>query len=166
MLADLGHESPMEHAYFTFGIEGVSRSLLAQLTRHRIASYSVKSQRYVEEGQFAYIIPPEIEKNEEAKKLFIKTMEEDQAVYDRLTEILKEQHLRANLASGMDEKESERAAGKAAIEAARFVLPNACETKIVMSINARSLMNFFHKRCCQRAQWEIRELRRPDAGPG
>lgn len=158
MLSDLGHESPMEHAYFTFGIEGVSRVLLAQLTRHRIASYSVKSQRYVEEGQFSYIVPPEIEKNDEAKELFIKAMEDDQIVYDKLTELLHEQHKKAMLSAGMDEKEADRAAGKAAIEDARFVLPNACETKIVMSINARSLMNFFHQRCCQRAQWEIREL--------
>jgi thymidylate synthase (FAD) len=158
MLADLGHESPMEHTSFTFGIEGVSRALLAQLTRHRIASYSVKSQRYVEEGQFSYIIPPEIEKNAEAKELFIKTMEENQAAYDRLTDLLKRQHLIVFIDAGMDEKKAKRAAEKAAIEDARFVLPNACETKIVMSINARSLINFFHKRCCQRAQWEIREL--------
>ena len=67
MLAEIGHESPIEHASFTFGIEGVSRALLAQITRHRIASYSVKSQRYVKEGMFEFITPPEIEQNEKAK---------------------------------------------------------------------------------------------------
>ena len=68
-LISMGHESPIEHITFTFGVEGVSRSLLAQLTRHRIASYSVKSQRYVEENGFSYIVPPEIEKNEKASEI-------------------------------------------------------------------------------------------------
>ena len=83
MLMDMGHESPIEHVSFTFGIEGVSRSLLAQITRHRIASYSVKSQRYVKEGQFEYIIPPEIESDPEAKKVYIRAMEDDQKTYNQ-----------------------------------------------------------------------------------
>ena len=158
MLAEIGHESPIEHASFTFGVEGVSRSLLAQLTRHRMASYSVQSQRYVREKMFDYVLPPEIEAIPEAAAEYRQAMEEDQAHYDRLTAILKDKHLKDMLDSGMDEKEANRAAEKKAIEDARFVLPNACATKLIMTMNARSLMNFFHHRCCNRAQWEIREL--------
>ena len=158
MLADIGHESPIEHASFTFGIEGVSRALLAQLTRHRMASYSVQSQRYVSEKMFEYVLPPEIAAIPEAAAEYKKAMEEDQAHYDRLTAILKEKHLADKLANGMEEKAATRAAEKQAIEDARFVLPNACTTKIMMTMNARSLHNFFRHRCCNRAQWEIRDL--------
>ena len=158
MLSEIGHESPIEHASFTFGIEGVSRSLLAQLTRHRMASYSVQSQRYVMADQFEYVLPPEIAAIPEAAEEYRRAMEEDQAHYDKLTAILKEKHLKANLEAGMPEKAAERAAEKQAIEDARFVLPNACATKIMMTMNARSLHNFFKHRCCNRAQWEIREL--------
>ena len=149
-LMDLGHESPTEHVTFTFGIEGVSRALLAQITRHRIASYSVKSQRYVTEGQFQYIVPPAIKEDKKACEIYVNTMESLQKQYDELTDILKKKH--------MDEGMAEKAAEKMAIEDARFVLPNACETKIVMTFNARSLMNMFHHRCCERAQWEIRAM--------
>ena len=91
ILMDLGHESPIEHVYFTFAVEGVSRVLTHQLVRHRIGcSYSQQSQRYVKLDQFEYIIPPQIEKIEEAKNIFIKAMEEDQKHYDRITEILYE----------------------------------------------------------------------------
>ena len=158
MLAEIGHESPIEHASFTFGIEGVSRSLLAQITRHRLASYSVQSQRYVKESMFEFVLPPEIEAMPEAKEEFLRAMEEDQRHYDRLTEILTERHIPEFLAQGKPEKETRRLASKKAIEDARFVLPNACATKMVCTMNARSLMNFFTHRCCNRAQWEIREL--------
>ena len=158
MLSEIGHESPIEHASFTFGIEGVSRSLLAQITRHRMASFSVKSQRYVREGSFAYVTPPEIAENAEAKALYDDLMAEDQKRYDRLTEILKEKHKQAFLAEGKDETTADRMAEKKAIEDARFVLPNACETQMVMTMNARSLMNFFKIRCCRRAQWEIQDV--------
>jgi len=158
MLSDIGHESPTEHASFTFGIEGVSRSLLAQLTRHRMASYSVQSQRYVMANQFEYVLPPEIAAIPEAADEYRRAMEEDQAHYDKLTAILKEKHLADKLQAGMPEKEAARAAEKQAIEDARFVLPNACTTKIIMTMNVRSLRNFFHLRCCNRAQWEIRAL--------
>ena len=87
-LADLGHESPIEHASFTFAVEGVSRSLLAQLTRHRLASYSVQSQRYVKLDDFNYVLPPAIEADPEAKTLFLETMERDAEAYTRLTERL------------------------------------------------------------------------------
>ena len=160
MLAEIGHESPIEHASFTFGIEGVSRSLLAQITRHRIASFSVQSQRYVAENAFEYVLPPEIAAIPEAAEEYRRAMEEDQAHYERLTALLKEKHLRQFLKQGMEEKAAARAAEKKAIEDARFVLPNACTTKMVVTMNARSLLNFFRHRCCNRAQWEIRELAR------
>ena len=158
MLSEIGHESPIEHARFTFGIEGVSRSLLAQITRHRMASFSVKSQRYVREGSFEYVTPPEIAAEPEAKKIYDEIMAEDQERYDRLAAILKEKHIKAFMAEGKDEKTAARLAEKKAIEDARFVLPNACETQMVMTMNARSLMNFFKVRCCRRAQWEIQDV--------
>lgn len=158
MLQSLGHDSPTEHVTFTFAIEGVSRSLLAQITRHRIASYSVKSQRYVSESMFEYITPPEIENIPEAKEIFVKSMERDMEDYNRLTEILEKKHYDEMIKNGCDEKEALRASKKKAIEDARFVLPNACETKMVVTMNVRSLKNFFNHRSCERAQWEIREL--------
>jgi thymidylate synthase (FAD) len=158
MIAQLGHSSIMEHASFTFGIEGVSRSLLAQITRHRIASFSVQSQRYVRENMFEYVMPPQIEADEAAKAEFIKAMEEDQRHYEKITEILKQKHKAGYIKEGMTEKAADSAAEKQAIEDARFVLPNACTTKIMMTMNCRSLQNFFSLRCCNRAQWEIRAL--------
>ena len=158
LLGDLGHESPVEHASFTFGIEGVSRALLAQITRHRIASFSVQSQRYVEKSGFEYITPPEIADIPEAHELFVKEMEHDAEVYSKLRELLIEKHTKTFIEEGMDEKTALAAAGKKANEDARFVLPNACDTRIIMTMNTRSLFNFFRLRCCNRAQWEIREL--------
>ena len=158
MLAEIGHESPIEHASFTFGIEGVSRALLAQITRHRIASFSVQSQRYVKEKCFEYVTPPEIAEVPEALEIFEQAMRNDQEQYEKLTDILKEKHLKQMLENGMEEKAANRAAEKKAIEDARFVLPNACDTKMIVTMNARSLQNFFRHRCCNRAQWEIREV--------
>ncbi len=157
-LMSMGHESPIEHISFTFGIEGVSRSLLAQFTRHRIASYSVKSQRYVSEGKFEFILPPEIECIPEAKAEFLRAMDEDLKSYNKLADILYKKHFKAMTDSGMDEKSAKTQAEKKAIEDARYVLPNACETKMIVTMNARSLINFFNHRCCERAQWEIRDL--------
>lgn len=133
-LTDLGHQSPLEHCTFTFGIEGVSRVLLAQLTRHRIASYSVKSQRYVKEEQFEYITPPEIKRIGDCYDVYEQLMRYCQSAYDHMIE------------RGVP------------AEDARFVLPNACETKIIMTMNIRSLLHFFELRCCNRAQWEIRQM--------
>lgn len=135
MLSGLGHESPMEHMNFTFGIENVSRSLLAQITRHRHASFSVQSQRYVKEMDFEFITPPQIEENAAAKQLYLRTMKDIASSYNSLADNLK----KANIESGMEE----RAAEKKAIEDARYVLPNACTTKMIVTMNARSLMNFF-----------------------
>jgi len=135
MLADLGHESPFEHVSFTFGIEGVSRTLTHQLVRHRIASYSQKSQRYVKEHDFEVIMPPSIAVCEEAAKEFLKVKDSIQKLYDTL---VKKYNVPA--------------------EDARYILPNATETSIIVTMNARSLFNFFNHRCCMRAQWEIRAL--------
>lgn len=150
MLSSLGHESPMEHMTFTFGIENVSRALLAQITRHRMASFSVQSQRYVKETDFEFIVPPAIAEDKAASDKYMQTMADIARSYNELADILKTRYIN----EGMDA----RAAEKKAIEDARFVLPNACTTKMIVTMNARSLLNFFKLRCCSRAQWEIREL--------
>ena len=142
MLSDLGHASPIEHASFTFGIEG----------------FSVQSQRYVRLDDFRYVIPPEIEAIPEAKEAFIASMNEDAKRYLDLVQKLEDGHTARLMAEGMPEKQARAKASKQANEDARFVLPNACETKMVVTMNARSLQNFFHLRCCNRAQWEIRAL--------
>lgn len=146
-LLDSGHLSPIEHASFTFGVEGVSRSLLAQITRHRIASFSVKSQRYVSEasaakeaGDFGYIIPPRIGAlGIEYVEIFKDQMSQIQKWYDFWVEKLGN-------------------SGESTNEDARFVLPNAAETKLLVTMNARELLHFFSLRSCNRAQWEIRAL--------
>lgn len=146
MLVKIGHESPLEHISFTFGIEGVSRSLLAQLTRHRIASYSVQSQRYVKNKEIDFVTPPALE-NVPAYKCIMSTIHD---LYLDLSADLTERYIN----EGIEPKQAE----KIAIEDARYILPNACTTNIVCTFNARSLLNFFTHRCCNRAQWEIREL--------
>ena len=158
MLISIGHESPLEHVSFTFAVEGISRACSHQIVRHRIASYSQQSQRYVKLNQFEYIIPHHINEIDEARNLFIETMKKDQEAYDKLVEILFEKHYNKLIQNGKNEKEAKRSAEKQAIEDARYVFPNACETKIVFTMNVRTLMNFFTHRCCDRAQWEIRDL--------
>ncbi len=146
-LMDKEHLSPLEHACFTFAIEGVSRSLLAQITRHRIASFSVQSQRYVTEHSqknegktFDYIVPSSIEAlGKEYVDKFEKQMETIQGWYDEWCDLV-----------SVD--------GHKGQEDARFVLPNAAETKMIVTMNVRELLHFFELRCCTRAQWEIREL--------
>lgn len=134
-LAKMGHYSPFEHASFTFSISGVSRALSHQLVRHRIgASYSQKSQRYVEEQGFSYTIPNTVKKSETGILVYKEIMAEIESAYKKLIEC------------GVDKED------------ARYVLPNACQTTLVVTMNARSLRNFFSLRCCSRAQWEIREL--------
>ena len=143
-IVDMGHLSPIEHASFTFAVEGVSRALLAQITRHRIASFSVQSQRYVSQanqtGSFPYILPPSIEA----------LGPEAVAEYDRQMETMQQWYNQWQAKLG--------AKGEKSNEDARFVLPNACETRMVITMNARELMHFFSLRCCNRAQWEIRAL--------
>jgi len=132
-----GHTSTIEHAIFTFAIEGISRVTSHQLVRHRIASYSQQSQRYVKIKNiesFKYIIPPKIFSNKKLHKKFIDDMKTIYEMYSYYID-----------------------AGIPA-EDARYVLPNSCETKIVVSMNPRSLYNFFKERLCLRAQWEIRNM--------
>lgn len=158
MLVSVGHESVMEHVSFTFGIEGISRACSHQLVRHRIASYSQKSQRYVNENGFDYIIPPEIEKIPEAKAEFERAIENITKSYEKIADLLTESHKKEFEEQGVDERLAASKARKLANEDARFILPNACETKIVVTMNVRSLFNFFRHRCCNRAQWEIRAV--------
>lgn len=158
MLSDLGHESPIEHISFTFGIEGVSRSLLAQITRHRIASFSVQSQRYVKKNNFIYITPPVITESEELNRIYEKSMLDSFENYNKIADLLAEKYYDEFIKSSVSEKQARSKAEKKAIEDARFVLPNACETKMVVTMNARSLLNFFRLRCCNRAQWEIKAV--------
>jgi thymidylate synthase (FAD) len=129
----LGHYSVLEHAAFTFGIEGISRATSHQLVRHRLASYSQQSQRYVKAAdEFEYVLPPSVARKRVLKKRFTEHMEKVGRLYRELVD-----------------------AGLPA-EDARFVLPNAAATKIIATMNARELRHFFRLRCCQRAQWEIR----------
>ena len=154
-LIEMKHFSPLEHVSFTFGIEGVSRALLAQITRHRIASFSVQSQRYVDVGKtrashpddrfdrktaeidFDYVVPDTIRTlGDEAVARYHEQMRTIGTWYREWLDVL-----------GEDKKED-----------ARFVLPNACATRMIVTMNARELLHFFSLRCCNRAQWEIRDL--------
>ena len=139
-IMSMGHESVLEHASFTFAVEGVSRVLLAQLTRHRLASFSVQSQRYVSYANgFNYILPPQIEAlGEEAAVEYDRQMQEIHRWYQAWQRQLAE--------------------GEHGNEDARFVLPGACETKLLVTMNVRELRHFFSLRMCSRAQWEIRAL--------
>ncbi len=140
MLKKMGHLSTFEHASFTFSLTGVSRALLAQITRHRIASFSVRSQRYVSMKDFNYLIPPSVSAlGDEMVEKYKQQMATISDWYEEWQEIL----------GGANEKSNEDA---------RFVLPNACETNMIITMNARSLLNFFDLRCCERAQWEIRDI--------
>ncbi len=129
-----GHHSVLEHAAFTFGIGGISRVTTHQLVRHRIASYSQKSQRYVEETGFRCVIPPSIESEPAAADLFRRTVDRCRDAYLRLREM------------GVSKED------------ARYLLPSGGETQIVVTMNARELLHFFSLRCCHRAQWEIRAM--------
>jgi thymidylate synthase (FAD) len=142
-LMKMGHLSPIEHPSFTFAIEGISRACSHQLVRHRLASYSQQSQRYVtEEAGFDYVIPPLIKEDEELRGYFERFMAEAQKAYNHIVKRLNEKGIK----------------GESANQDARFVLPNAAETKIIVTMNARELLHFFRQRCCYRAQWEIRQM--------
>ncbi|MFN3411304.1 MAG: FAD-dependent thymidylate synthase [Exilispira sp.] len=128
------HLSPFEHASFTFGIQNVSRSLTHQLVRHRIASYSQQSQRYVNmRNNLSYVLPLSIEKSR-YKQDFIHYIEEGKELYKRMIE------------DGIPKED------------ARYLLTNATCSNIIVTMNARSLLNFFELRCCKHSQWEIRKL--------
>ncbi len=158
MLVSIGHESVLEHVTFTFGIEGISRACSHQLVRHRIASYSQKSQRYVNENGFEFITPPAVKECPEAEAEYDRLISEITEGYAKIADILTEKHKAEFMKDGLDEKTAASKARKLANEDARFILPNACETKIVVTMNIRSLFNFFRHRCCNRAQWEIRAV--------
>jgi len=130
----LGHTSVIEHTCFTFAISDVSRSLTHQLVRHRMASYAQQSQRYVDFKEPNYVTPPKIASNKKMKQAYDKTMKNIWDEYNKLLDL------------GIPAEDS------------RFVLPNAACTNIIVTMNARSLMNFFELRCCLHAQWEIRQL--------
>ena len=193
MITSIGHGSVLEHTSFTFGIEGVSRSLTHQLVRHRIASYSQQSQRYVKETQFEYVIPQDIKNNPILAQSYKNHMEDSQRLYDDIVDKLiydyvndvenYGQYLDIQLKKckiDKDEFEAWKESNKSnnkynealkdsykkiystlekkAIENARYIFPNACETKIICTMNLRSLINFCHHRCCRRAQEEINKL--------
>ncbi len=132
-IKESGHHSVIEHASFTFAVEGVSRSLTHQLVRHRLASYSQQSQRYVDIESFDPIIPDSINTDEEARKIYDEFVGEVKKVYSKLKDHVP-------------------------LEDARYVLPNATKSNIIITMNARELWHFFSLRCCKRAQWEIRDL--------
>lgn len=140
-VVESGHVSPIEHVSFTFAVEGVSRALTHQLVRHRIASYSQQSQRYVDGSDFNYIMPPAIERNEKARQRFLECIATIEEAYGDIKQLL--------------EADGRKTTSK---EDARFLLPQAAETRIVFTMNCRTLLNFFESRCCTRAQWEIRAM--------
>lgn len=129
-----GHHSVLEFADFTFHIEGVSRALLAQLTRHRVASFAVRSQRYCSEDGFGYVTPQTIQNSDEASVIYETIMRDLEFKYKELQEL------------GIPNED------------ARFILPNACETVIEVKMNGRELIHAMNERLCTRAQWEIREM--------
>lgn len=133
-IVGMGHHSVIEHAVFTFSVEGVSRALTHQLVRHRLASFSQQSQRYVSIDDPSYVEPHSIGSDAEASKLFHETMEVIWDAYRRLESM------------GIKPED------------ARYLLPNGCTTNITITMNARELLHFFSLRCCERAQWEIREM--------
>lgn len=133
-IVGMGHHSVIEHAVFTFSVEGVSRALTHQLVRHRMASFSQQSQRYVSMDRASFVTPHSVEGNEGASKVFNETMDTIWDAYRRLEEL------------GIP------------AEDARYLLPNGCTTNITITMNARELLHFFSLRCCNRAQWEIREM--------
>ncbi|HOK29248.1 MAG TPA: FAD-dependent thymidylate synthase [bacterium] len=133
-LESSGHLSPFEHANFTFGIEGISRVTSHQLVRHRIASYSQQSQRYVKMSNGEFVIPPSIKKNSSASELVYNLNDMAMSVYNKLIQL------------GIPEED------------ARYILPQGITTKIIVTMNARELLHFFNLRCCLRAQWEIRAM--------
>lgn len=165
MLMSMGHESPLEHISFTFTIEGISRACSHQLVRHRVASYSQKSQRYVDESQFRYVTPGGIACSTTAATRFRTIMAELNQAYLDIKSELALDILQGVYPEVPREDLLEKAnpndvstAKKQAQEDARYVLPNACETQLFVTMNARELLHFFEKRCCNRAQWEIRAV--------
>lgn len=133
-IVDMGHHSVIEHAVFTFSVEGVSRALTHQLVRHRVASFSQQSQRYVSMDRASFVTPHTVSDNKEAMDIYNSVMSDIWDAYAQLEKL------------GIP------------AEDARYLLPNGCTTNITITMNARELIHFFDLRCCNRAQWEIREM--------
>lgn len=133
-IVGMGHNSVIEHAVFTFSVEGVSRALTHQLVRHRLASFSQQSQRYVSMDKPTFVVPHSVHDNKDALKIYEETMDRIWEAYNKLE------------AMGIKPED------------ARYLLPNGCTTNITITMNARELLHFFSLRCCERAQWEIREM--------
>lgn len=133
-VVEYGHHSVIEHSYFTFSIEGISRVCSHELVRHRLASFTQQSQRYVKFDELNVVVPPKIQENQEAKEIFDETIKQSMRAYQKLLDL------------GLKPED------------ARFCFPGAAKTNMMLTMNARSLMNFFALRCCRRAQWEIHEL--------
>jgi|YNPMSStandDraft_1061717.scaffolds.fasta_scaffold02344_5 thymidylate synthase (FAD) len=129
-----GHESILEHALFTFRIEGISRVASHQLVRHRLASYAQQSQRYVSLQEADFICPPAIGANPQAEIIFRETVQRCREAYEKL------------LTLGILRED------------ARYIIPQGTTTNLVFTANARELLHIFRLRLCNRAQWEIREL--------
>lgn len=175
-LEEMGHESPFEHASFTFAIEDVSRVTEQQLTRHRIASYSIQSGRYVNRENASFYFPSDIQENEEAKDIYIDIIEQSKDAYKKISEVLLKHKIRSFLViekqlysnDCTDEhllevmktsyKKQLSSFKKLSIESARMAFLNSLNTKIIVTMNVRTLWNFFAHRCCFRAQDEIREM--------
>ncbi|MCL2607530.1 MAG: FAD-dependent thymidylate synthase [Methanomassiliicoccaceae archaeon] len=132
-IVGMGHYSVIEHAVFTFSAEGVSRALTHQLVRHRIASFSQQSQRYVPLNESTYVVPETVSSDPDSLKIYAEAMDSIWDAYRKLSE-------------------------RIPAEDARYVLPNGCTTNITITMNARELLHFFSLRCCERAQWEIRDM--------
>jgi thymidylate synthase (FAD) len=131
----MGHLSILEHANFTFGIDGISRVTSHQLVRHRLASYSQQSQRYVNLTKSdEYVVPETISANAELSSKYQEFLGKVHSFYSEMVE------------AGIPKED------------ARYILPNAACTKIIVTMNARELLHFFRLRCCERAQWEIRDM--------
>lgn len=135
-LRESGHLSPFEHASYTFAVDGISRVATHQLVRHRLASYSQQSQRYVGMSGGSCVVPPDVSNNPAALEIFKRQADAAVECYNRLTEM------------GVPKED------------ARFILPHGFESRMVITMNARELHHFFELRLCRRAQWEIRELAR------
>ena len=134
MLVRRGHLSVLEHACATFRVTGGSRAFTHQLVRHRLCSYTQQSQRYVDEGSFHQIEPDSIMSNREAHKVFARFMRYSRSVYSKLQEL------------GVRNED------------ARFVLPNAVESQIVITANFREWRHIIELRGRPEAQWEVRKM--------
>lgn len=181
-LTNMGHESPFEHANFTFSVTGVSRVLLAQESRHRLQTLSVRSQRYNSESDFSYVVPTEIERLG-LEEFYIERIEQIQDFYEDVFIAMMDEYLYAEYQANPEDealKEFVRLYNEDIVEAldyirekqpkiwskydkraaenARYLCPGATETKFAVTMNARELLHFFELRCCNRAQEEIRDM--------